>query len=112
MPELRDDAGQALVLAGEQRGITIIPQPTPLTRLHYFDGKFLRAADLELEQRYLRRAVELANLGGGAGVVHGLDTTLAGDDRLRIGAGLAVDPDGGLLLLPGEVTVGIQELIE
>ena len=26
-------------------GLTIAPSGTPLTRLHYFDGKFLRASD-------------------------------------------------------------------
>ena len=35
-----------LVLVGAQNGVTLIPSPTPLTRLNYFDGKFLRAEDL------------------------------------------------------------------
>ena len=31
-------------------GVTIIPSGSPLTRLNYFDGKFLRAADLQTER--------------------------------------------------------------
>jgi hypothetical protein len=87
-----------LVLVGTERGITLIPRPTPLTRLNYFDGKFLRADDLTREQRYLRSLVELSNQAGGPGVVHGFDTTL-GDRRasLELRPGLAIDPAGPVL---------------
>ena len=102
----------ALVLIGGQSGLTFIPTPTPLTRLHYFDGKFLRAADLQLEQGALRQLVALANQAGGAGVVHGLDCSLAGGDRLQLGPGFAIDPAGRALLLPQGVSLGLTELIE
>lgn len=100
-----------LVLAGRRGGVTVVPQPTPLTRLHYFDGKFLRASDLELEQRYLRSLVALSNQAGGSGVVHGFNCTLAGD-RLEVGPGLAIDPEGRALLLPEGRGVSLAELIE
>ena len=58
-----------LVLVGAGRGVSLIPQPTPLTRLNYFDGKFLRADDLAREQAYLRGLVHLSNRAGGSGVV-------------------------------------------
>jgi hypothetical protein len=103
---------EALVLVGAQAGLTFIPTPTPLTRLHYFDGKFLRAADLQLEQDALRTLVALANQAGGAGVVHGLECTLAGGDRLHLGPGLAVDPAGRALLLPQGVELGLAALLE
>ena len=69
MAQLQTGSPSELVLLGQQGGLTIIPQPTVLTRLNYFDGKFLRASDLQLEQLYLRMLVEVSNLGGGAGVV-------------------------------------------
>jgi hypothetical protein len=105
--------GESLVLAGTQQGFTVIPSPTRLTRLHYFDGKFLRAADLEVEQRYLRSLVELSNQAGEAGVVHGFDTTLADSgDKVQIGPGLAIDPAGRTLLLPNPTEASFDALIE
>jgi hypothetical protein len=89
-----------LVLATADNGVSKIPQPTPLTRLNYFDGKFLRADDMTVEQQYIRALVHLSNQAGGAGVVTGLDTAASGDD-LAIGPGMAIDPAGRILLLPG-----------
>lgn len=100
-----------IVLVGEQNGITVIPSPTPLTRLNYFDGKFLRATDLQSEQRYLRSLVEHSNRAGGHGVAHGYDVSLAGSG-LQIGPGLAIDAEGRVLLLPQSVALNIQELVQ
>ena len=112
MPQKQIDQRQSLVLAGRSQGITVIPRETPLTRLNYFDGKFLRADDLQAEQRYLRRLVELSNQADGGGVAHGYDVSLASGDGLQIGPGLAIDPRGRTLLLPQETVINIQELIE
>ena len=90
-----------LVLVTQQNGVTVIPQPTPLTRLNYFDGKFLRASDLSAEQLYLRRLVDLSNQAGGPGVAYGYNLSLtACGDTLNLGPGLAIDPQGRVLLLP------------
>jgi hypothetical protein len=103
----------SLVLVGNQNGVTVIPQPTPLTRLNYFDGKFLRASDLNAEQLYLRRLVDISNQAGGPGVVHGYNLSLAaGGDNLNLGPGLAIDPQGRILLLPEAFTIGVQTLID
>ena len=101
-----------LVLVGSQNGVTVIPAPTPLTRLNYFDGKFLRADDLNTEQLYLRRLVELSNQAGGSGVAHGFDVSLGQGATLQIGPGLAIDPTGRVLLLPMGIAVSVQDLIE
>src|SRR5437764_13258465 len=103
---------ESLVLLGNQNGLTLIPKATPLTRLNYFDGKFLRAADLKAEQDYLRHLVELSNQAGGPGVAHGFDLKLGGGDTLNVGPGLAVDPKGRVLLLTTPASVQIQQLIE
>ena len=103
---------EILVLLTQQNGIVVIPTGTPLTRLNYFDGKFLRASDLKTEQEYLRQLVWQSNQAGGSGVVHGFDLTLGGGDTLNLGAGLAINPDGRVLLLPQDVSISIQELIE
>jgi hypothetical protein len=102
-----------LVLVSEQNGVTVIPQPTPLTRLNYFDGKFLRASDLSAEQLYLRRLIDLSNQAGGPGVAYGYNLSLAaGGDQLNLGPGLAIDPQGRVLLLPQAFSVGVQHLID
>lgn len=102
----------SLVLAGTQGGVTLIPQPTALTRLNYFDGKFLRADDLRVEQDYLRNLVWLSNRAGGSGVVSGLDVSDGGGGKLELSAGLAIDPRGRVLSMPYDTTVEVAKLIE
>jgi hypothetical protein len=103
---------ESLVLVSNSNGIVIIPEKSPLKRLHYFDGKFLRASDLKDEQDYLRHLVRLSNQAGGFGVVHGFDLTLGGGDTIDLGPGLGINGDGRVLLLPQGLSIGIQELIE
>lgn len=93
-------------------GVPVIPRPTPLTRLHYFDGKFLRASDLTLEQEYHRQLVQFSNQAGGSGVVHGFDAVWTGGDALALGPGLALDPQGRTLFLPEGVPLSLGELVE
>jgi hypothetical protein len=106
------DITQAVVVLDQGNGITLIPNPTGLTRLNYYDGKFLRADDLSAEQKYLRTLVQLSNRAGGPGVVYGFDLARLGGDRLRLGAGLAVDAEGRGLFMPEASEVGIAGLIE
>lgn len=100
-----------IVLESSEPGRVVVPQPSRLKRLNYFDGKFLRADDLRLEQDYLRRLVHVSNQAGGPGVVAGLDTTLHGD-LLRIGTGQAIDGEGRVLLLSQPAELSLTELIE
>lgn len=93
-------------------GHTVISRESLLKRLHYFDGKFLRANDLNLEQQALLNQVRLSNQASGFGVVHGYSCMLSGGDRLDIGPGLAIDPAGRVLHLPEEISIGVAELIE
>lgn len=104
----------SLILVGKANGLTVIPQPTPLSRLHYFDGKFLRADDLKKEQDYLRSLVRLSNQAGGSGVVHGYSVSLkTGGNALVICPGLAIDPAGDVLFMPtGQVELDIATLID
>jgi hypothetical protein len=104
--------GLQLLVVNQTGGITIIDPSTPLKRLNYFDGKFLRAADLDLEQSYLRELVALSNQGMGSGVVYGYDTVQGDGDTVQIGPGLAIAPSGQVLLLQSTVTQSIQDLID
>ena len=104
--------GTPLLLVGDVGGITVVDPSTPLRRLNYFDGKFLRADDFNVEQGYLRQLVALSNQGLGAGVVYGYDTTLGSGDTLQIGPGLAIAPSGQVLLLQSTVTQSVQALID
>lgn len=94
------------------QGGNIIPSPTPLTRPNYFDGKFLRAADFQSEDTYVRELVYMTNRAGGWGVVYGFDTTLGSGDKLELGPGLAMDPHGRTLFLPAAAELNIQDLID
>jgi len=100
------------VVIGQTPGHTVIAKESPLKRLNYFDGKFLRAPDLQLEQQGLLNQIRMSNQAGGSGVVHGYNVGLKSGDRLAIGAGFAIDPQGRVLYLPEEITVSIGELIE
>ncbi len=93
---------ETLILLGQENGITLIPSQTSLTRLNYFDGKFLRADDLKKEQDYLRQLVQFSNKAGGSGVVHGFNLQQLSDDRLKLSAGLAIDLEGRVLFMPDE----------
>lgn len=101
-----------IVLVNQQNGVTLIPAGTPLTRLNYFDGKFLRAADLQAEQEYLRNLVFLSNQAGGSGVAYGYDVVRGTGDSLTIGPGLAIDPMGRVLVLTQDVVVNVTDLIK
>jgi hypothetical protein len=101
-----------VVVISGSNGHAVIAKGSPLRRLNYFDGKFLRATDLQLEQRAMLNQVRLSNQAGGSGVVHGYNCSLISGDRLRVGRGLAIDPQGRLLHLADEIHVGIVDLIE
>ncbi|HRF74559.1 MAG TPA: hypothetical protein PL117_17475 [Accumulibacter sp.] len=91
-------------------GVAFIEQASPLTRLHYFDGQFLRADAFALEQDYHRTRTRLANLAGGWGVVHGLGIAISGA-QLRVGAGLGVTAAGNFVLASGEMQAAIADLL-
>ena len=104
-------APDTVVLLKQAAGIALIPKPTALTRLNYFDGKFLRAADLQSEQEYHRQLQQLATRAGGSGVVHGFDLQALAGDQIELGAGLAIDAEGRVLHMPMDAAVQIEELI-
>lgn len=103
-------SGDKLVLAQPDGGVTLIPTGSALTRLNYFDGKFLRAADLKAEQDYLRSLVQLSNQAGGPGVVRGFNVSRTQEGCLKVGPGLAIDRQGRVLLLPVEASVDLAKL--
>jgi hypothetical protein len=100
-----------MLLNSPGSGISLIPEDSELTRLNYFDGQFLRASHLNLEQRYLRRLVEFSNQAGGGGITHGFSLSLGSGDTLNVSDGLAIDPQGRVLLLAEKRSVSIAELI-
>ncbi|HMQ29764.1 MAG TPA: hypothetical protein PKD53_03510 [Chloroflexaceae bacterium] len=84
-------------------------------RVSYFNGQFLQEEDFQAEQDYhIAQRRRLTRLTRGAGIVSGLEVevTSAKDGQLTVAAGLAVDGDGNLLVLPEKrpVTVEYQGL--
>ncbi|SEP63656.1 hypothetical protein SAMN04488038_10136 [Solimonas aquatica] len=103
--------GDTTTTSAVQDGLASIESDASLTRLHYFDGKYLRADALTLEQDYHRQLVRLSNLAGGWGVVHGLGLGLSGD-TLKLSSGLAITPAGSTVLLQHELSASLGELIK
>ena len=72
-------------------------------RVHYFNGQFLSAADLQAEQDYHRDTQRRHNLLlHGAGVVSGLKVSLGKDGSgpsVTVAPGHAVDPRGNVVSL-------------
>ena len=112
MSPLINEGTDLVMRFGAAGGQTIVSAGSPLTRLNYFDGKFLRADDLRREQNYLRQLVQFSNQGLGPGVVYGMDTVLDRQGRLSIGAGLAMDSVGRTLLIGSTTTLDIGALID
>ncbi len=99
-------------MVGTDAGVSVIDTATPLTRVWYFDGKFLRAEHFRRDQEYTRALNALSNQATGHGVVHGFEALLGGGDSLEVAGGLAVAPSGRLILLPGAVSMSIAKLIQ
>jgi hypothetical protein len=100
-----------LEMLGTHPGVNIIDPSTVLTRLWYFDGKFLRASGFRLDQDYVRSLVALSNQATGHGLVHGFDVRLLTGDRLAVEGGLALAPSGRVVYLPGQIELAIATLI-
>lgn len=101
---------QEIVELSAPDGVAFIGQDSLLTRLHYFDGQYLRASALNLEQHYHRHALALGNRAAGWGVVEGLDVVLEGE-ALRVTPGLAVTPAGQLVLAGFDMQAPLSELL-
>ena len=101
-----------VVLTGVVPGYAVIPSPTPLTFLNYYDGKFLQASDLRQEQLAMQAMIELSNQAAGTpGPSYGFDLTLGGGDTLTLGPGLGIDQQGRVLYLPQSVDVAVSDLL-
>ena len=103
--------GTPLELLGSSPGITVIDPSTVLTRLWYFDGKFLRAEGFRLDQEYVRSLVALSNQAVGTGVVHGFDVHLGASDQLAVTGGLALAASGRVVHLPASTRISIAQLV-
>lgn len=100
-----------LELLGSNRGVSVIDPGTILTRLWYFDGKFLSASGFRLDQQYVRSLVALSNQANGTGVVHGLDARRGSGDQIDVDGGLALAPSGRVVYLPQQTSLSISQLI-
>jgi hypothetical protein len=92
-------------------GVTFVPASGAVVGLNYYDGRFLRADDLNLERRSQRGYVELSNRSGSSGPVRGFDLSGLGTGRLHLSAGLATAPRGQVLHLPEDVQASVTDLL-
>jgi hypothetical protein len=80
------------------------------SRPRWFDGRFLKAADLNREISYfLTRQADLA-VSGGTGVVEGLLVSENGATRLKISRGYGMTFDGERVFLPKDVDINIHNI--
>ena len=94
---------------------TCPPLPSGLTRLRYFFGKRLTAADLTDEQRYhgVKHALHL-RYSHGRGVVTGLwpEAVEERETWVRVRAGLAIDACGRSILVPFDQCIDLRAWLE
>lgn len=80
------------------------------SRPRWFDGRFLKAADLNREAGYfLTRQADLA-LATGTGVVEGLVVTEDGTTRIKITQGHGMTFDGERVFLPEDVSISLNNI--
>jgi len=103
-------AATTVTLSNGGGGIVFVPASAPLIGLNYYDGRFLRADDLNLERQGQRAYADYSNQAGGPGLVYGFDLTWQ-DTQLSLSPGLAVDPKGRLIYLPDAVNAQVADLI-
>jgi hypothetical protein len=98
------------VLAQLQRADVLRCRDGTLTRVNYFSGQLLSAEDFEQEQQYHRTRQRRHNrLLHGAGIVHGLDVSVAPGKAgagpvVTVSPGIAIAPDGEELVVCEEAT--------
>lgn len=82
----------------------------PFIRNHFYAGRLLTAADLELEQNYFRKKSKLHNRSlHGFGIVTGLQVSQR-RDSLIVAPGLALDCEGNEILVPEPVSYDLPDL--
>ncbi len=99
-----------------ERGTLI---PSDQTRPLYFDGRFLKAADLISEQTYFLKRQATLNSANGFGVVRGLEVTQkvsgSGANRseaafeVKIAAGSGVTPNGESVVIESDFDVNLAD---
>jgi hypothetical protein len=93
------------------RGLVFSSSAAPSVGLNYFDGRFLRADDLNLEHRAQRAYVEYSNRSGGPGICYGLELSMSGP-TFALAGGLGIDQRGRLVLLPSAQSGAVSALIQ
>jgi hypothetical protein len=79
----------------------------PPTRVHFFEGQLLAAADLAAEQEYHRGMRYLHNRLHGYGTVSGLDVTVF-RGSVRLSPGMAIDVLGREILVTAPLTLRLE----
>jgi hypothetical protein len=105
---------QDKVILTASNGLAHVYKDSPLAKLNFFDGRYLRADDLKREQRYHEMRSELVARAGGAGVIHGLGIPIPDlpGAPLTLEPGLGFNQLGQPVLLPGRVMFDLRKLME
>src|SRR6266702_4125856 len=93
-----DTADPVSAVADPGTGLVFLPTALQNLGLNYFDGRFLRADDLNFERTAQRRYADVGRQPGGFGIGYGL-MLKASDTRFTLGSGVAIDKDGRLISL-------------
>ena len=98
--------GQA-AMAGT--GLVFASSAAPSVGINFYDGRFLRADDLNLEHEAQRAYVDYSNRAGGSGVAYGFDFLVDGGE-FTLTSGLAIDRGGKLIYLPSDQKAQLESL--
>lgn len=82
--------------------------PSNISRLNPQDGLFLQSKHLNAIQDYARDVARAVGMGAGTGVVYGFTVTLEGT-TLRVGPGLAIDPQGRPLRSDADAVIELKD---
>ncbi len=105
-----DTADPVSAVADPGTGLVFLPTALQNLGLNYFDGRFLRADDLNFERTAQRRYADVGRQPGGFGIGYGL-MLKASDTRFTLGSGVAIDKDGRLISLDDQGAREFSELV-
>jgi hypothetical protein len=111
MTKVRSGTTGTVGLSEFTDGLNVVQGGTPLKFVNYFDGMLMRAELMKLEQRGMHSLSQLSNQAGGHGVVWGYDTALA-DGSIKLGAGMAINLDGQVVVMPSSIELDIDQLLK
>ncbi|KRF46294.1 hypothetical protein [Terrabacter sp. Soil810] len=105
-----DTANPSIASSESVAGFVVTPTSPENLGLNYFDGRFLRADDLNFERLAQRAYIDVGRRSAGSGCGYGLTLSSTGT-TVTVGSGAGIDRSGRLISLNTAVTVEFARLV-